>query len=76
MSFAAAARALQPRELLVVGPKGGEMGKEELAQYFAQFGEVESVKVHKATGLPSCFALVAFKEPSGTQSLHEIWLHS
>ena len=68
-SVAAAARALQPRKLFV-GGLGGETGKEELAQYFAQFGQVESValKFDRNTGQSRCFAFVAFKEPIGTQS--------
>ena len=72
-SFAAAAHALQPRELFVDG-LGGETGEEELAQYFAQFGEVESVdlKLDRNTGLSRCFAFVAFKDPTGALTSLEI----
>ena len=68
-SVAGAARALQPRKLFV-GGLDGETGEEELAQYFAQFGEVESVdlKLDRNTGLSRCFAFVAFKDPTGAQT--------
>ena len=68
-SVAAAARALQPRKLFV-GGLDGETGEEELAQYFAQFGEVESVdlKLDRNTGQSRCFAFVAFKDPTGAQT--------
>ena len=69
VAVAGAIRALQPRKLFV-GGLGGETGEEELAQYFAQFGEVESVdlKLDRNTGLSRCFAFVAFKDPTGAQT--------
>ena len=69
--------ALQPRKLFVEG-LGEETGEEELAQYFAKFGEVKSVnvKLDHNTGQSRGFAFVAFKDPIGAQSSLEIWLHS
>jgi hypothetical protein len=58
---------------LFVGGLSWESGEPELAEYFGQYGEVESVnlKMDPNTGKSRCFAFIVYKAGAGLKACFE-----